>query len=416
MTWREVITVRSEAIKVGVVNSAVASIRSQAETEVGVRVMEGGYAGVASAVGQANLDALTVRAREALVFKIPYDVEPERGRELACNHAGDSRSEDELVRLTEEVLAGLKSNHPDLVFSHGVEQKRLQWDITSDHGLDLSYRRDTTSLVFVVKEKGSGNIIDTFVAVETGAVSTEEVLRIFDAHLSAFKRRGEHGAGRQRVIFPGLNSMAGESLIRMFRTDLVGRTYAQGASFFDGQVGDGRAHLSPIFTLSEVRNPSAARVCPFDMEGVVRDPLDLPVVREGRLVSLATSKRDAKRYGLTPSGTAIGGAGQLPTSGFGHLAAAPTAERLADLVGPEGGILVWFVAGGDCTRAGDIALPAQVLLAVDGTGAVTGRLPGATLTGNVRDVFGQGFVGSTVERSDPLSEEGFFVTHMSVVR
>ena len=86
---------------------------------------------------------------------------------------------------------------------------------------------------------------------------------------------------------------------------------------------------------------------------------NLTIVQDGQLSALAVNKRDASRYGLRGTGTTVGGAGQLPSSGFGHLAALPTAETLSDLVGPDGAILVWFVAGGDCARAGDLALPAR---------------------------------------------------------
>ena len=416
MSRREVITVRSEATKIGVVNSAVASIRAQSETETAVRYIDNGCVGLASTVGPVSLDALTRRAKDALVFEVPYAVEPEPQRTLSEAHSGERRTEDELVRLTEAILSPLREHHPEFVFSHGVEQKHLEWQIRSDDGLDLSYARDTTTMAFIAKEKGSGNIIDTFVGTEASSVQTDDVVRLFRDHLSAFGREAPVLSGRQRVIFPGLNGMAGASLMGMFRSDLLGRTYAQGASFFEGKVGDGQPHFSTALSLVEVRDPSQARVCPFDMEGVTRDPLNLAVIQEGVLTSLAVNKRDAVRYGLTGTGTAIGGAGQLPSSGFGHLAALPTADTLADLVGADGGVLVWFVAGGDCTRAGDLALPAQVLLAVDATGNLIGRLPGATLTGNIMDVFGAAFVGSTRQRVDDFSDEGYFVTHMNVVR
>ena len=416
MSRREIITVRSEATKIGVVNSAVASIRAQSETETAVRYIDGGHVGLASTVGPVSIDALTHRAKDALVFEVPYAVDPESPRTLVEAHSGERRTEDELVRLTEAVLNPLCEHHPEFVFSHGVEQKHLEWSIRSDDGLDLHYSRDTTSLAFIAKEKGSGNIIDTFVATEASAVQVDQVLQLFRDHLTAFGQDGPAQSGRQRVIFPGLNGMAGGALTGLFRSDLLGRTYVQGASFFDGKVGDGTTHFSPDLSLVEVRDPRVARVCPFDMEGVVREPLDLPIIQDGVLTSLAANKRDAARYGVPATGTAIGGAGQLPGSGFGHLASLPTAETLAELVDADGGILVWFVAGGDCTRAGDLALPAQVLLRVDGDGRLMGRVPGATLTGNLMDVFGPAYVGTTAERVDPFSDEGYVVTHMNVVR
>ena len=416
MSRREVITVRSEATKVGVVNSAVASIRAQAETETAVRYIDKGHVGLASVVGSESLDMLTQRAKDALVFEVPYPVEPEPPRTLSESHSGERRTEDELVQLTNAILKPLCEHHSDFVFSHGVEQTHLEWRIQSDDGLDLHYQRDTTALVFVAKEKGSGNIIDTVVATEASVVNVDQVIELFRDHLSAFGRQVDARTGRQRVIFPGLNGMSGGALMGLFRSDLLGRSYAQGASFFDGKVGDGQAHFSPSLSLAEFRDPTMGRVCPFDMEGVIREPMNLTIVDEGKLSALAANKRDAARFGLPQTGTAIGGAGQLPSSGFGHIRALPTAEKLADLVGPEGGVLVWFVAGGDCTRAGDLALPAQVLFAVDGSGNLLGRLPGATLTGNVMSVFGEDYVGSTNQRVDPFSDEGYFVTHMDVVR
>ena len=76
--------------------------------------------------------------------------------------------------------------------------------------------------------------------------------------------------------------------------------------------------------------------------------------------------------------------------------------------------MVWFVAGGDSTRVGDMALPAQVMLVVDGDGRVVGRQAGATLTGNIFDVMGSDFVGVSAEKVDPYSDDSFFVTHMNV--
>ena len=87
---------------------------------------------------------------------------------------------------------------------------------------------------------------------------------------------------------------------------------------------------------------------------------------------------------------------------------------MEDLLDEDGALLVWFVAGGDATRTGDMALPAQVVIAVDGTGKPVGRVPGCTLKGNLFDVFGEDFVGITEETIDPYSDDLFFVTHLTI--
>jgi PmbA protein len=414
MSTREVVQAQTSSIKLGVVDSQIASIRTQSEEQTAVRIFERGCVGVASAIGHADLDRLTGAAREALAFEIPYPVAPEADRSLTAAHQGDRHDVASLVSLAEPILERLTEAFPAFVFSHGVEHNRASWSLTSDAGLDLHYQRATTQVVFVVKEKGSGNIIDTFLVAEGLCLEPEAVLATFTEHLNAYGRMLAPRTGRQRVVFAGLQGFSGASLMQLVRSDLLARTYATGASFFDGRVGDGKRYLHRDLHLVEARDPVLHRVCPFDMEGVVRDPLDLDVIRGGRLCALAANKRDALRFDVPPTGTGAGEVGSLPVSAFGRLALRPTADRLADLLDEDGGLLVWFVAGGDTTRAGDMALPAQILIAVDGQGRPVGRVPGGTLRANVYDALGDDFVGATAERVDPFSDEGFLVTHMDL--
>ncbi len=414
MSTREIVRVQSSSIKLGVMDSKIASVRTQSEEQTAVRFIDGGHVGVASAIGSADVDALTASAKEALLFDIPYAVEPEADRTMSVEHAGDDHDVSSLLGLAEAVLAGLRDEYPEYVFSHGVEANQLAWHIESDAGLDLRYRRTNTQAAFIVKEKGSGNIIDSFVGVEGLQLDVEGVMTTFREHLDAYGRVLEPRTGRQRVIFPGLSGMAGSTLFQLFRSDLLARTYVAGASIFDGKVGNGQAYFHPDLHIFEARDPSLHRVCPFDMEGVIRDPLNLDVIRDGQLCNLAANKRDAHRLGVPGTGTAIGDAGQLPVSGFGRFAGRPTAGSLEDLIDDDGALLVWFVAGGDATRAGDMALPAQVIIAVDGQGTPIGRVPGCTLKGNLFDVFGDDFVGITEQTTDPYSDEAFFVTHLTI--
>ena len=414
MSTREQIRAESASIKLGVVDSQIASVRTQTEEQTAVRLIDGGHVGVASAVGRADVDVLTRAAQEALQFEIPFPVEPESNCSMSAEHVGDEHDVASLLALTESVLGALRASYPNYVFSHGVEQNRVAWHIESDAGLDLHYRRVTTQAAFVVKEKGSGNIIDTFIGVDGLSLDVDRVMEVFHDHMRAFGNVLPPKTGRQRVVFPGFSSMASGNLLQLFRSDLTARSYTSGASIFSGKVGDGERYFHPRFHLYEARDPGQHRVCPFDMEGVVRNPLNLDIIRDGKMCALAANKRDSKRFGVPGTGTAIGDVAQLPTSGFGRLVAAPTAVNLSDLLEGEDGLLVWFVAGGDVTRAGDMALPAQVILAVDKHGVPVGRVPGSTLKGSLDTVFGSDFVGISEQHVDPWSDEGFFVTHLTI--
>jgi len=412
---REVVTLERRGIKIGLVNSRIASVRTSSERETAARVFDGQHLGVASALGEVSLDALTARARDALAFGIPYPVEPSGPQVLSASHEGPIYDVQGLVDFTEAILAPLREEFPGFVLSQGVEQKVDAITITNDRGLDLSFREVSTSAVFVVKEKGSPNIIDTFFAVESPELDAGAALDEARASLSAWQRdAGALPTGRQKIVFRGIGGESGGDLVRLFRTDCTARPYATGASIFSGKLGDTSRPFHPALRLYDSRDASRLRICPFDIEGTVREAPDLDIVRDGAVRNVAACKRDAARYGLPATGSAAGGLGGLPDSALIRLVVESTADELAELLGGEPGVLVWFAVGGDVTRAGDLAMPVPVALRVNADGSIAGRLPTCTLTGNLFEVFGADFVGASASPYDPWAQEGYVVTHMTV--
>ena len=92
---------------------------------------------------------------------------------------------------------------------------------------------------------------------EASSVCVEEVIGLFRDHLGPSGGMSRP-SGRQRVIFLGLNGMAGGPSWGL-PPDPLGRTYAQGASFFDGKVGDGvcTSHPRCRWSRSEIRRSLA---------------------------------------------------------------------------------------------------------------------------------------------------------------
>ena len=409
----EVVTATNESIKLGVADSQVASVRSQVEEETAVRVYDGGFAGVASAVGRPDLDALTARARSCLDFQIAYPAQPSQGRQLSASHQGRWRSVDALVEMTREVLQSLQDAFPGFVLGHGVTQEKVGWQITNDLGLDLAYERVSTQAVFTVKEKGSGSIFDTFVATEGLDLSASDIIERFSAHLRAYSQPiGAAPTGRQRILFPGIQGMAGDPLVKLIQSDMVARAFGTGASVFKDKQG--AQVFSEKLHLVDSRDSDAWRVSPFDMEGVVRDELDHVLIQAGQIGQPVCNKRDAVRYQLQPTGSGLGSLAQLPVTGVGKLVFAPTTPTLVSLLDGEPALMPWLVAGGDCTRAGDLGMPAQVLLRVEPDGTVSGRYDGGTLSGSIYEALGEGLVGISAQTVDPDSEAPYLLTHMDV--
>ena len=104
----------------------------------------------------------------------------------------------------------------------------------------------------------------------------------------------------------------------------------------------------------------------------------------------------------------------LPVTGTGKLVLTPTVDTLVGLLDGEPALMPWFVAGGDCTRAGALGMPAQVLLRIEADGTLSGRYDGGTLSGSLYQVLGENLVGVSAETIDPDSEAPYLLTHMDV--
>lgn len=408
---REILTKTTQTTKLKIVGSEIDQVRNQDEAESAVRLYNGQHIGIASAVGTVDVERLTNQARETLHFGLPYPVQPEGKRSLTTERTGQWRSLTELVEYTQAILGPLKERHPNYLFDGYTEQRRMQFQVSNDAGLDLSYGSMLTETTFFIKEKGSGNMFDTITGVEGEQVSPEEVIAECSRLLTADAYKiAQCPEGTHRVLVPVLFA----PFVNLFRTDLSARSYREGTSVFAAAYREGKALFHPDVHLVDSRDSSAIRVQPFDGEGVVRDAPNLDFVKDGSVQNFYANKRDAVLYDLAPTGSAGGDLAGAPSSTSGTLRFMPTKERLVDLLDGQPALLLQVTAGGDVTRKGDIAMPAQAAYRIEADGSLSGRYPQFSLTGNLYEVLGKGFIGVSAEPSSPHSDSTYFATAMRV--
>jgi PmbA protein len=410
---REVLQHTQRTTRLGITASRIDSVRSGQETKTVVRLYDGGTIGVASAVGEYNEADLDNQAEQALSLGISYPVSPNAARREHFAREGRRYTTPELVAFTQELLTPLRAEFPQLLLSYGVTTTEAELSIRNDLGLDLSYTSTHTEVGLVAKEKGSPNIIDTFAGVDGTDITLEGTLRavrrIFQAYANYL---GKPESGHQRVVFAGLWSY--QPLFQLFQSDCTAPKYAKGSSVFAGRIDDEGIGFHENFRLVDTRDHRQVPVCPFDLEGTLRAQSDVDLVRGGALRAVAASRKDAARYELPATGSAIGKLTHPPLSGIAALRAMPTAPALRDLLDGEPAILVWFQAGGNCNRRGDLAIPAMTLFKVDGEGELIGRLDPCTLSGNLYTIFGEDFVGVSEESINPFANDNYLVTHLTV--
>jgi PmbA protein len=410
----EILSTWTDEVRLGIVDSQIDSIRRRTVTETAARVYRDGHVGVASAIGDIDHETLAAQAAAALRFEIPYPPPPARADVSETRSEGTWHGPESLVALIEELLSGLRGEFPGFVFSHSATCTRRVDTVRDDRGRSLRHEQVISEVGIIVKERGSPNIFDTYFTGSHPELTAGGMLEIARTHLTAFMTPAEapppRADGRHRIIFPGFSG----TIARPLYSDLVARSYATGASMFAGKLGE--QLLSPALTIHDTRDWRRHHCKPFDAEGTLRADPDQVIVSGGVLAGIAASRRDAERFQLPATGSALGSLGSTPNSGIFHLEPAPTAPDLAALLGGEPALLVWIESGGDVTRTGDVGAPTMVTLLVDASGQPVGRVAAGTLTGNFYEILGDDFVGVTEQTVSPLSADRFLVTHMALRR
>lgn len=400
---REVLTYRQQKVAVGVADSRVTSVRSSDELETVVRMYADGRVGLASAVGPHDRDALERKAVAALQHGVPFAPGPVESTTLAYDHPGETHDAASLVAETTALLDALRADYSDFVFSNKVNWSSEELTLTNDAGLDVRWTRSTTYVVLLVKQKGSPGILDTLIVVDGPSFDAEAALAQARTYLPAFREPlATAPTGRVRVAFEGLGPLSGR-----LGSDLTARSIATGASVFSGAE---RA-FHPDFRLFDTRDAQRVRTCPFDLYGTVRDEPALALLGPHGARGVA-DRRDAEALGVPDTGNAWGKVHELPRTQLGELRV-PGTGALAPLVDDET-VLVCLAMGADCSDTGDYALPVQLAYRLDSEGRPTERLPQLTLTGNLFDLFGEGWVGGTATPARPGVQEQNVVTHMTV--
>ena len=406
----EIYTQRQEEIRLGIVDTQIGSIRRRTVTETTARMYRDGHVGVASAVGDVDAEQLSKQAEQALRFSIPYPP-PDSDTSSTTTRQGQWRDTDALVAFAEAVLEPLRRDFPGFVFSNAISNTRITDKLHDDRGRTLQHDRVITSLGLIAKERGSPNIFDTYFGGVHSEMDAEGILAEGTAHLRAFQNQvplpTPRADGKHKIILRGLQGTLGRTL----SSELVARSYAKGSSMFTGRMGETLFH--PQLTLVDSRDWTRHLCCPFDSEGTLRREPDCALIKNGVLNRVAVSRRDAQRFSLPHSGSAVGGS-SAPYSGIAQMELKPTAPDLRTLLDGQPGLLVWVEAGGDVTRTGDMGAPAMVILRVDADGTVVGRVKPGTLTGNLFEIFGADFVGVTEQTTSPFDAERFVVTHMTL--
>ena len=126
------ITVRETSLNIS--QSHVDSVRKKEIVKSGCRVYADGCIGIAGTLGEAT-DKTWAEAEANLALKIPYPFLPEKNVQRTRDLREMDMSDEAFIRNAEDLLAELRAQFPDFVFSNKISVSETEVSMHSDAGL-----------------------------------------------------------------------------------------------------------------------------------------------------------------------------------------------------------------------------------------------------------------------------------------
>ena len=372
----------------------VDSVRKKDITKSGCRVYEDGYIGVAGCLGQPTEETWNEAIR-ALDRKLPSPG-PETGKVRHRDLTDEILSPEEFLKKTQELLAILTEEFPDYVLSNKVIMLEREERLSNDAGLDYVSAWRGYELSIVVKQIGSPNVFDTFLAHQGRKFEFDQCLADARQILTAHRTLLEMPEGKEQLFITdaaGGNGLAG---IGILHQALNGQKYHVGASLFQNKLGE-KLFSERVSIVGDRSGEDSAFATFFDDEGVVRENDKVAFIKNGVLKNLMTDKKYAALLGTESTACASAPYDGAPTLSSCAIRVAPTGETAAELTTGQDAIFICMASGGDWTDDGNFATPVQCAY-VYRDGKLIGRLPEFTMTVKLDELFGDRFVGCSTDK------------------
>ncbi len=399
---KELYQIKERELALNITNGVVDSVRKKNVTKSGCRVYDKGCIGIAGVLGEPTEETWQ-KAVNALEAAVPYPYEP-TGELVRTRTLGTLPEDAEMIAKTEALLAVLKEEYPQFVFSNKVYAAQETVTLKNDLGLCLEDVQRYISFGIIVKEEASANVFDSVISWTGRELDTDAVLRNARQILNAHMTPVELPEGRLPVLMG--SSMAGSIL----GDYLDMQKLKKGASLLSGK--EGTKVFAENFHLSTSMEADTYS-CFFDAEGTTLPNDRLPLIENGVLLRGLADKKNAAEYEAELTASASGGYDDVPKQSVHYrrlpVGATGTVEQL---LGEKEAVFLAMASGGDITPAGDYATPVQTAYLCK-NGKLVGKLPELNFRGNIFDLLGKDYIGCTCDR--PFDEDRLLAVYGELV-
>ncbi|MCM1290100.1 MAG: metallopeptidase TldD-related protein [Corallococcus sp.] len=403
----EKLTEKSCAKCLNIAASQITSMRINDDVENTVRVYDNGTIGVEGRLG-GNVDFADMEkaARAKLAQGIAYPETHDHAKTLEIDATKKILNEKDFIKISEKLLARLAKENPEFLFSNKLYLFNSESNYENSDGCRYSYKGNQFVCSLVIKYKGSANIMDENYGCESDYYDEEEICRDVKTKCDAFLRN------IPQVTEDEVTVIMEDSPLNYALGHLSADLYFNKASIFDGKLGE--KTFSDKLTVTINRSPDEQiNLKFFDTEGVVNDGYKKPVIEKGVIKNLFTCKKSAAQYGVENLGAAGADYVDVPTASARGLTAENSAKSLAEIVKGKA-VYVSVSGGGDMTPSGDVSIPVMVAYLYE-NGKLLGKLPEFTVSGNLFDMLGKDFAGTTDKGLFNFGRQRYYVLKAKLV-
>lgn len=384
---KELYQIKVRETALNITNGVVDSVRKKNVTKSGCRVYENGCIGIAGVLGEPTEETWQ-KAVNALEAAVPYPYAP-CGDQVRMRELGKLPEDSELIGKTEQLLATLKKEFPEFVYSNKVYACEETVLLKNDLGLCLEDTQRYVSVGIIVKEESSANVFDSVISWLGRELDMDAVLQTARQILSAHKTSVALPEGKVPVLM-------GSGLASGILADyLNAQKLKKGASLLSGK--EGTKVFSEEFSLMASRREDTFDSF-FDAEGMTLPEDRLYLIQNGVVLRGIADKKYAADYQVENTACAGGGYDDVPSLAASSMSLPVKATgTLEQILQGSDGVFLAMASGGDITPAGDYATPVQTAyLCRDGK--LVGKLPELNFRGNIFDLLGKDYLGCSSDR------------------
>lgn len=382
---KQLFKIHKKETTVRVQNTRISAVRKKDIVKKAVRVIDNGFIGVSGGIGDIDENRLEEEARANLSIEIPYpyDLETVMKKDISVDEC--TLDQENLFSTVEDIMTFLRTEYPEFDFSEVAKLEESEVLFTDDRGTHLRYTDKHVNLGFLMKEKALANLFDGFIGYSGRNYDHKKFIDTSRSMLDAYKNKLDMPEEDELPVMIVDNSIFHGKLI----SELNGERYGNGSSLLASKLGE-KVFNEKVSVIQDF-NPITANRAFFDMEGVVNENFEYPMVENGILKSCFTDKKIAKDYDLKETGSASGAYDDVPALQSTNLTLKVDSENLADTV--KKGIMVVIAAGGDYTPDGTYATPVQKAFLYE-DGQIKGVLPEFQLRSHLFKMLGEDYIGT----------------------